>query len=144
MGFRYDGEADPMTTIASSDRTPTQFALRDLLEFTTVAAVIAALAGTIGLTAATLLLLFSAAIACRLGGLALLLLMLAMSATDGWKPGSSVDGTGIDRQFIVFGLAALAALWRRLAANGPTKRCQETSRKAAATESANAKPQAWV
>jgi hypothetical protein len=133
-----------MTTIASSGRAPTQFALRDLLEFTTVAAVIAALTSKIGVAAAMLLLLFTAAVAVRLGGLALLLLMLAMSATDGWKPGSSVDGTGIDRQFIVFGLAALAALWRRLAANCGTKRCQETSRKAAATESADAKPQAWV
>ena len=133
-----------MTTIASSGRTPTQFALRDLLEFTTVAAVIAALAGNVGVMAATLLLLFTAAMACRLGGLALLLLMLAMSATDGWKPGSSVDGSGLDRQFMVFGLAALAALWRRLSANGRTKRRHESSRNAAAAESANAQPQAWV
>lgn len=117
-----------MTTIATSGRTPTQFALRDLLEFTTVAAVIAALAGKIGVTAATLLLLFSAAMACRLGGLALLLLMLAMAATEGGKLGRPVEGSGIDRQFIVFGLAALAALWRRLAVAGGIKRRSTSSR----------------
>ena len=87
-----------------------QFSLRDLFEYVSLWAVLAAFAPTIGVVPTGLLVGFSLALAARQGFFALMMLMGASAATDLAVAANNSEGT-FEREFIVLALAVALVGW---------------------------------